>query len=404
MPAATQSPIDSPAAWRRLFVSLAACSVGCAGYWSYVVVLPAVQADFGVTRAQASLPYTLVMLGFAFGGVAMGKLSDRHGVFAPLVGGAALMALAFCLLGLSGGIVTFALAQGLLGFGASASFSPLMSDISHWFERRRGLAVTIVSAGNFVAGALWPPIIQPVVEAVGWRAAHFGLAAMCLGLLLPLAFLLRAPPPEAAAAKQTAKSLQGSIALQPGLLLILICIAGFACCVAMSMPQVHLVAYCADLGYGPAQGARMLSIMLALGVASRIISGVIADRLGGLVTLLIGSSAQGLALLLYMFFDSLASLYVISALFGFFQGGIIPMYAIMVREYFPAGKAGGHIGLIVMATLLGMAAGGGLSGMIFDWTGSYRAAFFNGLLWNLLNLAVVAALLWRRRPAAMALA
>ncbi len=391
--------MDSRTAWRRLAVSLAACSVGCAGYWSYVVVLPAVQADFGVTRAEASMPYTMVMLGFAFGGVIAGKLSDRYGVFAPLVGGAALMALAFCLLGFSNSIVPFALAEGLLGLGASASFSPLMSDISHWFERRRGLAVSIVSSGNFVAGAIWPPIIQQVVEAAGWRAAHFGLGAVCLGLLIPLAFLLRAPPPSAASAKNPSKPLQGVIALQPGLLLILFCVAGFACCVAMSMPQVHLVAYCTDLGYGPAQGAQMLSIMLALGVMSRIISGVIADRLGGLVTLLIGSSAQGLALLLYMFFDGLASLYIISALFGFFQGGIIPMYAIMVREYFPAGKAGGHIGLIVMATLLGMAAGGGISGMIFDWTGSYRAAFFNGLVWNLVNLGVMALVIARRRPA-----
>ena len=143
----------------------------------------------------------------------------------------------------------------------------------------------------------------------------------------------------------------------------------------------------------------MLSLMLTLGIVSRVISGLVCDRLGGLMTLLIGSAAQGLALLLYMFFDGLTSLYLISALFGLFQGGIIPMYAIIVREYFPAGKAGAHIGLIIMATLLGMAVGGWFSGVIFDWTGSYRAAFFNGVLWNLVNLAVVALIIWRRRPA-----
>ncbi len=369
------------------------------GFWSYVVALPAVQADFGVTRAEASLPYTLIMVGFAFGGLFMGWVTDRFGVFSALLGGAAIMALAYGLAGLSVGVVSFALAQGLLGIGCSACFSPLMADISHWFERRRGLAVTLVSSGNYVAGALWPPIIQHVIETHGWRAAHFGLGLLCIAVVAPLAFLLRAAPPAGASAKTAPNPLQGIIAMPPAALLALICAAGFACCMAMAMPQVHLVAYCADLGYGPAQGAQMLSIMLALGIASRIISGFVCDRIGGLMTLLIGSGAQGLALLLYMFFDGLNSLYLISALFGLFQGGIIPMYAVIVREYFPAGKAGAHIGLIIMATLFGMALGGWSSGMIFDWTGSYRAAFFIGVLWNLVNLAVVAAILWRRRPA-----
>ncbi len=393
------NPIDSPAAWRRLIVSLAVGSVGCVGFWSYVVALPAVQADFGVTRAEASLPYTLIMIGFGFGGLFMGWVTDRFGVFSALVGGAAIMAIAYGLAGLSVGIVSFALAQLLLGVGCSACFSPLMADISHWFERRRGLAVTLVSSGNYVAGAVWPPVIQYVIETQGWRAAHFGLGLLCIAVVAPLAFLLRAAPPTGASAKTAPKPLQGIIAMPPGALLALICAAGFACCMAMAMPQVHLVAYCADLGYGPAQGAQMLSIMLALGIASRIISGFVCDRIGGLLTLLIGSAAQGLALVLYMFFDGLTSLYLISALFGLFQGGIIPMYAVIVREYFPAGKAGAHIGLIIMATLFGMALGGWSSGMVFDWTGSYRAAFFMGVLWNLVNLAVVAAIIWRRRPA-----
>ena len=392
-------PIDSPAAWRRLVASLAVGSVGCVGFWSYVVALPAVQADFGVTRGEASLPYTMIMVGFGFGGLVMGWITDRFGVFTALAGGAVLMALAYGLAGISTGVVTFALAQALLGIGASATFSPLMADISHWFERRRGLAVTIVSSGNYVAGALWPPVIQHVIETSGWRVAHFGLGVLCIAVVLPLSFLLKARPPAGATAKTAPRPLQGIIALPPVALLTLICVAGFACCMAMAMPQVHLVAYCADLGYGPAQGAQMLSIMLTLGIVSRVISGLVCDRIGGLMTLLLGSAAQGLALLLYMFFDGLTSLYLISALFGLFQGGIIPMYAIIVREYFPAGKAGANLGLIIMATLLGMAVGGWFSGVIFDWTGSYRAAFFNGVLWNLVNLAVVALIIWRRRPA-----
>jgi len=167
--------------------------------------------------------------------------------------------------------------------------------------------------------------------------------------------------------------------------------------VAMSMPQVHIVAYCGDLGYGVARGAEMLSLMLGFGIVSRIGSGFIADRIGGVRTLLLGSLLQGVALFLYLWFDGLASLYVISALFGLFQGGIVPSYAIIVREYFPPREAATRLGVVLMATLLGMALGGWLSGLVFDLTGSYRAAFLNGLGWNLLNVAIMVWLLQRTR-------
>jgi MFS family permease len=161
------------------------------------------------------------------------------------------------------------------------------------------------------------------------------------------------------------------------------------------MPQVHIVAYCGDLGYGVARGAEMLSLMLGFGIFSRIASGFIADRIGGVATLLLGSTLQGVALLLYLFFDGLASLYVISALFGLFQGGIVAMYAIIIRDYFPPQEAGTRLGIVLMATLLGMALGGWMSGALFDFTGSYRAAFVNGLIWNLLNVSIAVWLLMR---------
>jgi MFS family permease len=165
----------------------------------------------------------------------------------------------------------------------------------------------------------------------------------------------------------------------------------------MSMPQVHIVAYCGDLGYGAARGAQMLSLMLACGIVSRLISGAICDRIGGLRTLLLGSALQGLALVLFLPFDGLASLYVISALFGLFQGGIVPSYAIIVREYFPPAEAGARVGTVLMCTLFGMALGGWMSGKVFDLTGSYHAAFVNGVAWNLLNLAIAFTLLQRAR-------
>jgi MFS family permease len=185
--------------------------------------------------------------------------------------------------------------------------------------------------------------------------------------------------------------------LNTNTLTAMLCVASVACCVAMAMPQVHIVAYCGDLGYGPARGAEMLSLMLTFGIISRIGSGFLADRIGGIRTLLIGSVAQGIALLFYLFFDSLSSLYIISAMFGLFQGGIVPSYAIIVREAMPAREAATRVGLVILASVVGMSLGGWVSGVIFDATGSYAAAFVNGLGWNALNITIMVALLLRAR-------
>jgi predicted MFS family arabinose efflux permease len=237
-------------------------------------------------------------------------------------------------------------------------------------------------------------LIQRAIAAEGWRATHVGIAIACLVVMLPLVALLRRPPPPHGLATRQAR--EGRLDMPPGVLQGLLCIAGFSCCMAMAMPQVHIVAYCGDLGYGTARGAEMLSLMLAAGIISRIASGFVADRIGGLLTLLIGSAAQGIALLLYVMFDGLASLYVISMLFGLFQGGIVPSYAFIIREYFPASEVGIRLGVVLMMTLFDMAAGGWMSGVIFDLSGSYQAAFVNGLAWNLLNLLIAAWLITRR--------
>jgi MFS family permease len=403
---ATTSPdlIDSSSAWWRLAATLAIATLGGVGMWSVVVALPAVQADFGVGRGSASFPYTLTMVGFGLGGIMMGRLSDRYGVTRPLIGATVALAAGYVVAGLAPTLFTYALAQGLLiGFlGSSATFGPLLADISHWFERRRGLAVSIVACGNYLAGTVWPPIVQHLIESIGWRQTHMAIGLVCLVTMLPLTIALRRRPPSASAhhAAQLSLRTQSSLGISPGALQTLLVIAGLACCVAMSMPQVHIVAYCGDLGYGAAAGAQMLSLMLGFGIVSRLASGWVADHIGGVRTLLLGSSLQAVALLLYLPFDGLSSLYVISALFGLFQGGIVPSYAIIVREYFAPKEAGARVGLVVMATLFGMALGGWMSGVVFDLTGSYRAAFMNGIAWNLVNLSIVIWLL--RRPAAMA--
>ena len=402
----TPSPstlVDSGYAWARLGVTVLLSTIGGVGMWSGVVALPAVEAAFGATRAEASLPYTLTMLGFGVGGILIGRLVDRFGTVKPLAGAVLALGLGYVIAGNAPSLLVFALAHGLfIGFGSGAMFGPLMADISHWFTRRRGIAVAIAAAGNYLAGSFWPPVVQHFIASDGWRATHVGIGIACVATMLPLLAALRrrAPIHEESAAHASSPARTDALGLSPAALQAALSVAGVACCVAMSMPQVHIVAYCGDLGYGVARGAQMLSLMLGFGLISRIGSGWVADSIGGLSTLLLGSALQATALLLYLSFDSLPSLYMISALFGLFQGGIVPSYAIIVREYFPPKEAGARLGIIIMATVIGMALGGWMSGVIFDLTGSYGAAFLNGLLWNLLNLSIASWLLLRRRRGA----
>ena len=396
---------ESAYAWMRLMVSLALMTIGGVGMYSVTVVLPRIQSEFGVARGDASLPYTLTMIGFGFGGLLMGKLSDRFGVMVPVLIGAVGIGAGFIAAGYAANLWMFSLIQGLLIglLGTSATFSPLVADTSLWFTRKRGIALAICMSGNYLAGALWPPVIQHFVESVGWRQTYIGIGVFCVVTMLPLALVYRRRPPAQAVLAPTAATSAAALAserplgMSPAALQLLLCIAGVSCCVAMSMPQVHIVAYCGDLGFGAARGAEMLSLMLGMGVASRLISGWISDRIGGLRTLFLGSVLQGLALLLFLPFDGLVPLYVVSGMFGLFQGGIVPSYALIVREYFTPKEAGARVGAVLMATLFGMALGGWMSGAIFDWTGSYKAAFVNGIGFNLLNLGIVSYLLWRTR-------
>jgi MFS family permease len=403
---------ESAYAWWRLAVSLALMTLGGVGMYSVTVVLPRIQADFDVARGDASLPYTLTMVGFGLGGVLMGRLSDRFGVMVPVLLGAFGLGLGFIAAGAATTLWQFSLAQGLLIglLGTSATFAPLVADTSRWFTHRRGIALAICMSGNYLAGALWPPLIQHGIDNGGWRLAYTRIGIFCLLVMLPLAWVLRRRPPEAAGPEPVTPNTptnpahaERPLGLTPGTLQTLLCVAGVSCCVAMSMPQVHIVAYCTDLGFGAARGAEMLSVMLGMGVVSRLISGWISDHIAGLRTLLLGSVLQGLALLMFLPFDGLVPLYLISGMFGLFQGGIVPSYALIVREHFAPAQAGARVGTVLMATLFGMALGGWMSGAIFDLSGSYQAAFLNGIGFNLLNIGIVLFLLRRARASGIGL-
>ncbi len=388
---------DSGQAWLRLVVALLIASVGAVGMWSVVVVMPTVQAEFATTRGAISFSVTMIFLGFGLGGVIMGRITDKVGIVAAMAVSIALLTIAYVLAGLSTALWQFIAVSFLIGLGASATFAPLMAEVSHWFERYRGLAVTIVASGNYVAGTMWPPVVNWGTQTYGWRATHIGIGIFCGIAMTILLLVLRAILGGARRATTPTRRRRGSISISPPTRY------------RAALRRQHLLLR----GDGDAAGASRRLLRRprlwrgarrrdavdddGFGIVSRIGSGFIADRFGGLVTLMIGSSAQAFALLFYLFFDSLTSLYLISAMFGLFQGGIVPSYAIIVRDAMPAREAATRVGIVIFASVFGMSFGGWISGVIFDVTGSYAAAFANGFAWNVVNMAIVLGLLLRAR-------
>lgn len=395
--------IDSRYAAYRLLIVLAIATMGNSGMYVLSVVLPQVQGEFGVSRADASLPYTLTMIGFGLGGIFCGRWADKFGIARVIQIGALGVVGGYVIAGSTANIYVFGLAHGLLiGFlGVGSAFVPLIADTSLWWAKRRGIAVAICASGNYLAGTVWPPLIQYGVQEVGWRATYIGLGVFTALVMAILSLKIRQRPPLVqpagggmASARQTSDTPFG---LSPKNAQLALFVAAIGCCVAMAMPQVHIVSYCTDLGFGAARGAEMLSLMLGFGIVSRLASGWISDHIGGLKTLLAGSALQCIALVLFLPFDDLSSLYVISAMFGLFQGGIVPAYAIIIREHFSPKEAGARVGSVIFGTLIGMAFGGWISGVIFDLTGRYHAAFINGIAWNLMNFLIILWLLKRSR-------
>ena len=390
---------DSLYSWTRLFIALLLATVGNIGMWVVVIVLPDIQQEFKIDRGTASIPFALTMVGFAIGNWVMGHVVDRYGITKTIILAATVNTAGYIAAMYVNNVYSLSILQFFIGLGTAAAFGPLIADTSHWFLKRRGIAVALIASGNYFSGAIWPPLFNNTLQSDGWRDVYWILALSTVFIMIPLSFLLAKKISEETARISDAASSdkRQNVSISPKALTILLSIAGIGCCVAMSMPQVHIVAFCIDLGFGPAVGAEMLSLMLIGGIISRLINGLIADKLGGVYTLLIGSTLQCTALFLYLPFDGLVSLYIVSLVFGLSQGGIVPSYAIIIREYLPGADAGTRVGFVMMCTIMGMAIGGWMSGWIYDLTGSYAAAFWNGIVWNFLNIAIVLLLITRNR-------
>ena len=385
----------------RLTTALALMTLGCSAMYAGVMVLEPLALEFDTGRGNSSLIYSTFMIGFALGGVVMGRLADRMGIMIPALIGSLALPAGFYLAAHASSILEISLAFSLLcGFlGSSFSMAPLIADISHWFSRRRGLAVGITFSGSYVAGAIWPPILQRMFDAQGWRESFIDLALLTLILMALLSLLLYPRPPMNEQQPETGSvdSKSANSLVSGGTLQSLICLAGFGCCVAMAMPQIHIVPYVMDLGHPAIRGAEMLGLMLGFGVISRIGSGWLSDRIGGLATLLLGSALQLAVLIAFLTGNSLVFLYGISIAFGLSQGGIVPSYTIILRAFFPPEQAGWRISTSFLFTVAGMAFGGWIAGLLYDLTGSYTVSFLNAIGFNILNLWIAASLLKKHR-------
>ena len=394
--------VETPYGWTVVAASMALVAMAFGNNYLVVVALKPIAEEFGWPRSIPSLAYSLTLFGAGVGGIAMGWLVDRIGMFRPALLGAVMVALGALVAGQAQGVWTLLLAHGLFFglLGNSTVLSPLLTNTMRWFDRRRGIAVSLVASGQSLAGFAWPPAFRWGIEHYGWRWTMFAYGVVALSVMLPVAFALRRPPPRPAAGRPHRGAMDAAgrvLGLPSEVVLALLFLAIIGCCVAMAMPMVHIVAYCTDLGFAAARGAEMLSLLLGSAVVSRLIFGGIADRIGALPTLLISSGLQALALVLYAWIDTLVGLYLLSAAFGFVFGGILPSYALAVRELFPESQAGWRVGVVYLGGTIGMAAGGWLGGFIFDLTGAYHAAFLTGFAFNLSNLVIVGALVWRRR-------
>ena len=303
----TISEHDTFYSWLRLAITLLIAIVGNIGMWVIILVLPSVQTEFGVDRASASLPFTFTMVGFALGNYYMGKATDRFNISLVLLFSSILLAICFVIAANSNSIMSLSFIQLVIGFGTGASFGPVIADISLWFMKRRGIAVALAASGNYLSGAIWPLLTKDLLLDHGWRTVYLVLALASIMIMAPLSLALKRKISNET--NKLADSLSANkaktIEFSPKTLQILLGLAGLGCCVAMSMPQVHIVAFCVDLGFGSTAGSQMLSFMLIGGIASRLISGILADKIGGLKTLLLGSSLQCLALFLYLPFNGL---------------------------------------------------------------------------------------------------
>ena len=386
---------DSIKSWIRLILLFTIGVIGTVGMWSVVVVMPAIEKEFNIDRGQASLLYATTMVGFGLGNFLIGKIIDKFGLKFPIIFAIIILVSSYLIAMKSNEFWHLLILQIFMGTAAATFFGPSMVDIGNFFEKRRGLAVAIIASANYVAGAFWPLIISYFLEYTTWKEVYLYIAIICMVIMFPIALFLKNNVASNISNNDLSTDGNNLTNLSPNTLQILLILAGIGCCLAMAMPQVHIVALCVERGFGLSIGAEILAVMLFSGMISRVGFGFLSDKIGPVYTLFIGSLLQMLSLVFFLPFDSQLSLYIVSLMFGLSQGGIVPAYAMIIRKYLPIEQVGERVGLVIMATIVGMGLGGWMSGEIFDITQSYKLAFVNGIFWNFTNLLIVTFIMWQ---------
>jgi MFS family permease len=400
------SSIESKASWLVAMVALFVMLMAFGAAWITAVALKDIAAEVGGTRSIPALASALAWLGSGVGGIMMGRIADRIGTRWTVIFGSLMIAvgLSISTLGPPWPLwIGHGLFIGLIGLAGINA--PLYIYVSRWFDRRRGSALALISSGSYLAGAMWPPVFDRVIGNYGWRQAMLWYAIAEIVVIVPLALIYFRHPPEvihsAPASGGTAIKAR-VLGLPSNAVFALMCGAAVMCCIPMSMPQGHLVAFCSDLGISRSAGALMLSVLLGTAFLSRQAWGAISDRIGGLTTVLIGSLWQASAMTAFLFTQNEIGLFTVSAAFGLGFSGIIPAYVLALRELFPASEASWRIPTLLLFSGIGMASGGWLAGLLYDHFGFYAPAFSVGIGANIVNLLVVGFLVLRQRSHAAA--
>jgi MFS family permease len=392
--------IETRTSWVVATVALFTLAFSFGAPWVAVVALKAIAADFGGSRETPALAGSLGWIGIGVGGIMMGRIAERVGVRWTVMFGAAMVCVGLAVSSLGKPwhlYIGHGLFIGLVGNGGINA--PLYVYVSKWFDRRRGSALALISSGVYIAGAMWPPIFERIVAAVGWRQTMWTYGLIEMAVIVPLAAIFLRSPPKVpfrhggAFADPSAGKVLG---WPPGLVYSMLCAAAFLCCVPMALPQGHLVAFCSDLGIAPSHGAAMLSVVLGCGFLSRQLWGAFSDRLGGLMTLAVCSACQAAALTAFTMTQDEIGLFTVAALFGLGFSGLVPAYVLTLRELFPVGDASWRVPTLLMFSGSGMAAGAWMGGALYDWFGYYAPAFVSAIGANIINLAIVAVLLLRQ--------
>lgn len=396
-----RATIETRASWAVCLTALGIAAVSFAAPAITVVGLKSIAADLGGERSVPALAYSLAWLGASFGGIAMGHAAERFGVRATVIFGALMIAFGLVVAQTGTALGLLVGYGGFIGLlGNAAMNAPLYTYVSRWFDRRRGTALALLGSGSSVSAAIWAPVFAFAEEWIGWRNTMLGFAAVEVALILPAAALMLRPAPETlhvGGAESGPRPAAAVLGLRPRTALATLAAAGFCCCVPMAMPQGHLVALCSDAGIPTSVGAAMLSMLLGLAFISRQLWGLVADRIGGLRTILAGSVCQIVAMVGFLMTQSEAGLFAVSAVFGLGFSGIIPAYVFAVRELFPASEASWRVPTLLLFSGSGMAFGGWLAGAIYDYAGFYAIAFAVGIVFNLVHLALIGGLVWRQR-------